>query len=49
MRFFEARSILDEECMKAEGKPASTNKIPSKKPEEAAAHEGWWLMKAGGS
>ena len=47
MRFLEARSILDEECIKADGKPASTNKAPSKSQNEAAADEGWWLKNCG--
>lgn len=47
MRFSEARAILDEECTKADGKAASTNKAPSKCQNEAAADEGWWLENRG--
>ncbi|MCK1607251.1 HNH endonuclease [Bradyrhizobium sp. 166] len=41
--FAEARSILDEFCLRIDKKPASTNKTLKKKPNQDGNSEAWWL------
>ena len=38
-----ARRILNAYCVAADGRPASTNKVPSKKRNEEGRTEAWWL------
>jgi hypothetical protein len=41
--FREARTILNDLCLKLDGKEASTNKSKSEKPNLDGAHEAWWI------
>ncbi|MBU6463588.1 hypothetical protein [Bradyrhizobium sp.] len=43
MTFREARALLNSLCLMLDGKPASTNKNASEKPNPDGAEESWWI------
>jgi hypothetical protein len=47
MRFNDAKQLLDKHCIEADGKPASTNKKPSKNRNGEGKKRAWWLENTG--
>lgn len=47
MRYGAAKRLLDAYCRAADGKPASSNKVPAKDRNPDGKHRDWWLENQG--